>query len=342
VRPLPIARRPLAGVLALTVAALLTLSACAGGGTPPAQGGAAPGAGFPARVTHRFGTTEIPAAPQRVVSLGYTDQDAILALGVVPVAIREFTGGRPSATWPWAQGRLQGQQPTVLPVGEVSTEAIAALQPDLIVAISAGLTREQYDTYSKIAPTISQPEQYVDYGTPWQDVTTMVGTALGRSAEAGKLVADLEARFAAVRAQYPAFAGRTAALARPSSNDSNSYFVWGSQDLRARFFASLGLTVPPEFDQLAGKQFYASISTEELGKLDSADLLVLITADAAERQRFESLPGYSALKVVQAGRVVALDDEQSAALSFSSVLSLPGVLDSLPPQIAKGLGPGTG
>jgi iron complex transport system substrate-binding protein len=338
VRPLPIARRPLAGVLALTVAALLTLSACAGGGTPPAQGGAAPGAGFPARVTHRFGTTEIPAAPQRVVSLGYTDQDAILALGVVPVAIREFTGGQPSATWPWAQDRLQGQQPTVLPVGEVSTEAIAALQPDLIVGISAGLTREQYDTYSKIAPTISRPEQYVDYGTPWQDVTTMVGTALGRSAEAGEHVADLEARFAAVRAQYPAFAGRTAALARPSSNDSNNYFVWGSQDLRARFFASMGLTVPPEFDQLAGKQFYASISTEELGKLDSADLLVLITADAAERQKFESLPGYPALKVVQAGHVVALDDEQSAALSFSSVLSLPEVLDSLPPQIAKGLG----
>ncbi len=37
----------------------------------------------------------IPEAPQRVVSLGYTDQDAILALGVVPVAIREFTGNRP-------------------------------------------------------------------------------------------------------------------------------------------------------------------------------------------------------------------------------------------------------
>ncbi len=66
---------------------------------------------FPVTVQHALGSTTVPQAPQRVVSLGYTDQDAILAFGVVPVAIREFTGNRPGATWPWASDRLQGQQP---------------------------------------------------------------------------------------------------------------------------------------------------------------------------------------------------------------------------------------
>jgi len=35
-------------------------------------------------IDHALGATGITAPPQRVVSLGYTDQDAILALGVVP------------------------------------------------------------------------------------------------------------------------------------------------------------------------------------------------------------------------------------------------------------------
>ncbi|MGH3627386.1 MAG: hypothetical protein ACRDRL_08115, partial [Sciscionella sp.] len=57
-----------------------------GAGRAPSGGGA-----FPASVVHGYGTTVIPDAPTGVVALGYTDQDAILALGVVPVAIREFT-----------------------------------------------------------------------------------------------------------------------------------------------------------------------------------------------------------------------------------------------------------
>jgi len=97
-------------------------------------------------------------------------------------------------------------------------------------------------------------------------------------------------------------AGKSVAGARPSSSDDASYFVWGSQDLRARFFSSLGMTVPPEFEKLAGNAFYASVSTEELSRLDSADLMVLITASAQERATLEGLPGYSALRLVRTGR----------------------------------------
>lgn len=327
--------------VAASLVALLVLAACGSGspGSAPSSGSASSGGGsFPVTVTHKFGTTTVPAAPQRVVSLGYTDQDAILALGVVPVAIREFTGNQPSATWPWAQPELNGQSPAVLPIGDVSTESIAALRPDLIIGISAGLTKEQYDTYSKIAPTVAAPTGFVDYGTPWQDATKLTGQALGKSAEADTLVSDLEARFAQVKQQYPALAGTSVAGVRPSSNDNASFFVWGSQDLRARFFESMGMVTPAEFNQLAGNQFYATISTEQLTKLDQADLVVLITSSAQERASFEALPGYPGLEAVQQGKVITLDDQQSAALSFSSVLSLPSVLDTLPGQLAAKAG----
>jgi iron complex transport system substrate-binding protein len=329
-------RRPgrLLPLVGLLLAGALVLAGCGGSGggqagsastAPSGQAGA-----FPATVTHKFGTATVPAAPQRVVSLGYTDQDAILALGVVPVAIREFTGNKPSATWDWAQDELRGQQPQVLPVGEVGTEAIAALRPDLIVGISAGLTQEQYDTYSKIAPTIAQPSGFVDYGTPWQDATRLTGQALGKPGEAEKRVSDLEARFAQVTQQYPALQDKTIAAVRPSTADNSSFFAWSSEDLRGRFFESIGMTIPAEINQLAGANFYATISTEELSKLNSVDAIALITASDAETRAFESLPGYATLKPVQEGHAFTPNTEQSAALSFSSVLSLPALLDTLP------------
>jgi iron complex transport system substrate-binding protein len=288
-------------------------------------------------IEHSLGSTVIPAEPRRVVSLGYTDQDTILALGVVPVAIREFSGNRPSATWPWASDRLQGRQPQVLK-GEINAESIAALQPDLIVALSAGLTQEQYDTYSRIAPTITQPAGSTPFQTAWQDATREIGAALGRADEAERLVRGLEARFAAVRAQYPQFAGRSAAVAAASSNGPGSYFVWTSEDNRGRFLGSLGFTVPATFDELAGDRFYAEVSGEQLNLLDRNDVVAWITIPGTQNAGIEQQPGFPALRVGQEGRVVSLTEEQGVALSFSSVLSLPSLLDTFPAELAAHLG----
>jgi hypothetical protein len=87
-----------------------------------------------------------------VVSLGYIDQDAILALGIVPVEIRESTGNQPSA-----RAHLRGEHSQVLPVSGIGPETLAGLRPDLIVAVSAGLTKEDYDLYSRVAPVLAQP-----------------------------------------------------------------------------------------------------------------------------------------------------------------------------------------
>ena len=97
----------------------------------------------------------------------------------MPVAIREFTGNQPSATWPWAADRLKGEQPEVLPAGEITPEAVAALEPDLIVAITANLTREQYDAFSAIAPTVAAPVGTAGDAVSWKDATKLTGAALG-------------------------------------------------------------------------------------------------------------------------------------------------------------------
>lgn len=48
----------------------------------PAAGGT-----FPVTVEHAFGSTKVEKAPKRVVSVGYTDDQAILAFGIKPVGM---------------------------------------------------------------------------------------------------------------------------------------------------------------------------------------------------------------------------------------------------------------
>jgi iron complex transport system substrate-binding protein len=74
---------------AVLAAFLLTavLAACGSGEqAAPQNPGAAPPAGtpFPVTIEHAFGTTTVERAPERVVTLGVTDADAVLALGTTP------------------------------------------------------------------------------------------------------------------------------------------------------------------------------------------------------------------------------------------------------------------
>lgn len=63
------------------------------------QGGEATSSGARA-IEHKYGTTEISGTLERIVTVGITDQDYVLAFGVAPVGTREWFGGFPGALWP--------------------------------------------------------------------------------------------------------------------------------------------------------------------------------------------------------------------------------------------------
>ena len=85
-------------------------AACSSQKPPPAS----TGGGGPVTITHAFGETTIPEPPKRVVSAGFTGQDDLLALGVVPVAVTNWFGDQPFGVWPWAQSKLGNAKPVVL------------------------------------------------------------------------------------------------------------------------------------------------------------------------------------------------------------------------------------
>ena len=53
-------------------------------------------------------------------------------------------------------------------------------------------TQEEYDTLSRIAPTVAQPAEYVDWGIPWQELTVKIGQIMGRQAEAEELTIHIQ------------------------------------------------------------------------------------------------------------------------------------------------------
>lgn len=322
---------------ALALAALLaTATACGGSDAEtPSQSTAAASGAFPMTVTHKYGATTVDAEPKRIVTVGLTEQDALLALGVVPVATTEWLGNYPGAVGPWAQDELGAvAKPEVLKdTGDgPQFERIAALKPDLILALYAGITAEQYETLSQIAPTVAQPKEYKDYGVPWQELTRTVGQVVGKADRADQLVQEVEARFAVVKRENPAFQGASGLVVTPY----DGYFVYGSEDARSRVLTSLGLTLPADLDQVTGDTFGASISAERTDLLDQ-DAVVWIVADptaAAAKLHTDKL--YGGLNVVKEGREVFIDEaaEYGHATSFISVLSLPYLLDRLVPQLA--------
>jgi iron complex transport system substrate-binding protein len=318
---------------------VLLLAACGpnSGNDEPAAAGASSEAGatgFPVSIENRFGTATIKAEPKRIVVVGLVEQDALLALGVVPVATTEWFGAYPGAIWPWAQGKLGGAaKPEVLKDTDgIQFEKVAALRPDLILAVYSGLTAENYATLSKIAPTVAQPKDSIDYGVSWQDLTRTVGAAVGRKAQADQVVTDVQAKFTQVRAAHPEFAGKTAMMA----TTWEGYYVYGPQDARGRLLTDLGFTLPAGLAGVTGKEFGANLSKERTDLLDVGALVWLVDKYDTDKAKVQADPLYAKLKVKTEGRDIYLENEElvGGATSFVTVLSLPYLLDKLVPQLA--------
>jgi iron complex transport system substrate-binding protein len=220
---------------ATLLAAALVLSSCGSSADDDTGDAAATGSSsgaFPVTLEHAFGETTIDDEPERVVTWGFGSTDAALALGVVPVAIpfQEY-GGNDQGLLPWIADELDElgvETPTVLPNSdEVPFEAIAAADPDVILANYSGITAEDYATLSAIAPTVGYPDEA--WTTPWRDVVTTVGQALGREDEAEQLVADTEQAVADAAAEHPELQGKTVAAVWDTAG---TFYVYEGADSR--------------------------------------------------------------------------------------------------------------
>ena len=283
----------------------------AAGATGSSGGSTASSGAFPVTVDTAFGPVEVEEEPQRVVALGWSDAETALALGVEPVGASDWLGFGGDGVGPWAED-LYTESPEIISTLEPELEAIAALEPDLILDTRSDGTQERYDALEQIAPTVGIPEGGESYATTWQQQLDLVGEALGRTEEADQLEADVEQSLADAAEANPQFDGATVAVGARTAEEWGAYT---SGDSRVQLMEALGLEQSAQVEELATDTFYVPVSSEQLELLD-ADLTVVFPI-FVEASTITDDPLFQALPSVQDGRSVVLED-QTLLNAFSS------------------------
>ena len=287
------------------------------------------GGSQPVTISHVFGETTVPEPPKRVVSAGFTEQDDLLALGVVPIAITNWFGDQPFAVWPWAREKLGNAKPVVLNLDNgIRVQQIAGLKPDLIVATDAGVDEDTYQKLTAIAPTLAQSDGYAFF-EPWKEQATAIGQAVFQPDRMKSLINGVDQRFAGVADKYPQFKNKKVLLLQGKLHQDNvvATIGWGTE-----FLTRMGLAVADSINPFAVDQLRAFIPRDKINPvLGAAELLIWTTDDENDQTALLANPDVAALRE----RSVFTTKDQAGAIAFASPLSFPLVADQLPPLLAK-------
>ncbi len=288
---------------------------------------------FPITIEHAFGETVIESQPERVVSLAWGNQDTALALGIVPVGVSAANYGltTDNKLHPWTDDAFASLGVTNPNVFDDETgwdyEAIAACEPDLIIAAYSGFTEEEYQLLSEIAPVV--PYLETAWKTDWREQTITNATALGMKEEGEELVESTDALIAEKLADYPELEGKTAAFFWISQDDMSTFYAYLPSDPRAAYLNDLGLTTSESILSYAtdSNEFSVTISRENADQLNDVDIMIVYGDDELlEAMQADSL--MSQIPAVKNGAVVLIDSTTAlAAATTPSILSIPYAID---------------
>lgn len=321
---------------AAVAAVALALTGCAA--SPQAQeGDTAPSpsaAGvFPQTVDTAFGEVTVQEQPQRIVALGWADAETALALGYQPVGASDWLAFGGDGVGPWAEGAYD-RSPEIIATLEPSYEAIAALDPDLILDVRSSGDPARYQRLSEIAPTVGIPEGGQSYLTTQVQQVEMISTALGVPEQGDALMAEIDDAYAAVAAAHPEWQGKTATAVAKTSEGWGAY-IQGSN--RVETLQRFGFVQNPAIEAIPVNSggFSVSLSSEQLDVID-ADLVMAFPI-YLEATAITDDPQWQQIPAVQQGRDVVMSGDISAAYSLGSPQAARYTLENLPPLIEKAL-----
>lgn len=267
-------------VLTAAASAVFMLAACSpSDSSNEADGGDS--SWQPVTIEHALGTTKIAEKPERVATVNWANHEVPLALGVVPVGMAraDFGDDDGNGVLPWVEDRLEeldAETPTLFDETDgVDFEAVADTEPDVILAGYSGLSQEDYDTLSEIAPVVAYPD--TAWGTPWREMIEINSEAIGMKAEGEQLVEDLESEIDSAVDEHPAIKDKsTMFLTHVDPSDLSEVNFYTTHDTRAMFFEDLGMKAPASIEKASDDtdQFSSSVSAEQADVFDDVDIII--------------------------------------------------------------------
>ncbi|MGN5239412.1 MULTISPECIES: ABC transporter substrate-binding protein [unclassified Rhodococcus (in: high G+C Gram-positive bacteria)] len=299
-------------VAAAAVAVTLGLSACSSDSeTTESNTGTASGE-YPITIEHALGTTTLEQKPERVATVQWANHEVPLALGVVPVgmAAANFGDDDGNGMLPWVEEKLEelgGETPVLFDETDgIDFEAVSDTDPDVILAGYSGLTQEDYDTLSEIAPVIAYPE--APWATAWRDMIAINSEGMGMAQEGQELIASLESEIADEAASHPELEGKAAMfLTHVDTADLSQVSFYTANDTRAAFFEDLGLATPKSVaDASTGDEFSQKVSAEQVDVFDDVQIIVTY-GDQSLVDSLKADPLLSQMPAVANDSIVFLD-----------------------------------
>lgn len=288
---------------------------------------------YPMTIKHYFGETKIESKPERIVTLGWENQDTPLALGVAPVGCSVANYGKVTDnnlhTWTdEAFAELGVDKPVVFnDVDGFDYEAIADCKPDVILAAYSGMTEEEYNLLSEIAPVVTY--QTAPWQTTWKEQCILNAEGMGMKKEGEAKVAEVEALIEEKLTQYPDLEGVNTAFFWISPDDFSTFYAYLPTDPRADFLLDLGLKTPQSIlDMAASKEeFSVTISKENANQLSDVDIMI-VYGDESLVKALQADPLLSSIPAVKNGAIVLIDaTSDMAAATTPSILSIPACID---------------
>ncbi len=196
---------------------------------------------------------------------------------------------------PWVEDKLKelgadsGDKKPVLfdETDGIPFEKVADTKPDIILATYSGISQEDYDTLSKIAPVIAYPD--MAWGTSLEDMILISSKAIGKADEGKKLSENLDTTIADALEKYPNLKGKKALFTSfgGSSNPSKLGF-YSTEDPRMGFLVNHGLAAPKivEEQSKTADKFWVEVSTENPEQFDDVDVIISYSSgDKAEDEK---------------------------------------------------------
>jgi iron complex transport system substrate-binding protein len=324
--------------LAAVGVAALSLAGCAGTGSASStEAATGDQAGFPVTIGSALGDAVIEAAPERIATWGWGATDAVLALGVVPVAIPsdDYSGGDDRMP-PWISDEIEelgGEAPIILDssADEISVEELLAADPDVLLAPYSGLTQDEFDAVTAAGiPVVAYPESA--WTTPWRDVISITGESLGLADEADELLDTLDQTVADAAAAHPEFAGTSIAYI---DDDVDTFYMYLPADSRVEILEDLGFVTPDSVTSLDSGEstFYTTVSYENVDKID-ADVILTQAEEQATLDEFLTSDRGQLIPAVKKGAVAAVVGAENASAVSPTALTLPWLLPTLVDKLA--------
>ncbi|WP_371069385.1 iron-siderophore ABC transporter substrate-binding protein [Sediminibacillus sp. JSM 1682029] len=275
---------------------------------------------YPIVIEHAFGETVIESKPERVATVQWANHDVALALGVVPVGFSAANYGVQdgSGMLPWTAEKLEelgAEDPNIFQDTDgLDFEAISDTNPDVILAGYSGITQEDYDILSEIAPVVAYKDG--PWLTTWREQVRLDAAGMGMKKEGEQLIKDTENLIKEKASDYPEMKGKKVVFANFSADDLSKIYVYTPEDPRGAFLTELGMEYPESVtDEITDpNSFSLTLSAENADVLNDADILIGY-GDESLYQAVKEDPLLGKIPAIERGSVVFIGNNTPLAAS---------------------------